>query len=81
VIETYRRKDDAPLSIPIAGLAGADDGEAPQSVMTGWGRQTSAGYRLTVFPGDHFFVHAPTVREAVVEVITRDLIQALAKVA
>jgi medium-chain acyl-[acyl-carrier-protein] hydrolase len=81
VIETYRRRDEAPLDIPIAGLAGADDREAPQAAMTGWGRQSSAGFRLTVFPGDHFFVHAPTVRQAVIDAIARDLIQALAKVA
>jgi medium-chain acyl-[acyl-carrier-protein] hydrolase len=81
VIETWRRRDEAPLDMPIAGLAGADDREAPQAEMTGWGRHSSAGFRLTVFPGDHFFIHAPNVRQAVVEAVTLDLIQARAKVA
>jgi medium-chain acyl-[acyl-carrier-protein] hydrolase len=81
VIETYRRRDEAPLDIPISGFAGADDREAPAAAMTGWGRHSSAGYRLTVFAGDHFFVHAPNVRQAVTEVIARDLFQTAAKVA
>jgi medium-chain acyl-[acyl-carrier-protein] hydrolase len=81
VIETYRRRDEPPLDIPISGMAGADDREAPAAAMTGWGRQSSAGFRLTVFSGDHFFVHAPNVRQAIVEVIARDLFQAPAKVA
>ncbi len=81
VIETYRRRDETPLDIPISGLAGAEDREAPAVAMTGWGRHSSAGYRLTVFAGDHFFVHAPNVRQAVIEVIARDLFQTAAKVA
>lgn len=81
VIETYRRRDEAPLDIPISGMAGAEDREAPAVAMTGWGRQSSAGFRLTVFSGDHFFVHAANVRKAVVEVIARDLFQTAAKVA
>jgi surfactin synthase thioesterase subunit len=81
VIETWRPRDEAPLDTPIGGLSGADDREAPQAAMTGWSRQTSAGFRLTAFPGDHFFLHTPNVRRAVVEAVTRDLIQAPAKVA
>ena len=55
ILETYRYVEEAPLSSPITCFCGADDPMTPESEASEWRRQTSAGFRLYMLPGDHFF--------------------------
>lgn len=50
----YRRRP--PLSCPIRALGGLED-DCARSALEAWGRETSAGFRLDLFPGSHFFIH------------------------
>jgi surfactin synthase thioesterase subunit len=41
--------------VPIDVYGGIDDAEVPPERLTGWSRQTSAGFTMQFFPGGHFF--------------------------
>lgn len=73
VIETYHARVEAPLPVPIAAFAGSADPEAPADAMAGWRDQTDAGFQLTTFAGDHFFLHGGSVRRALIGQVTRAL--------
>jgi medium-chain acyl-[acyl-carrier-protein] hydrolase len=77
MLETHRHYDEPPLPTPIAAFAGRDDPEATPVAMDGWRAQTAGAFRLDALPGDHFFLHAPDVRQRLVEAVTRDLFDAL----
>jgi medium-chain acyl-[acyl-carrier-protein] hydrolase len=55
MLETYVCRDEPPLTVPIAVYGGIDDAEVPPEKLTGWSRQTSAGFTMQFFPGGHFF--------------------------
>ena len=55
MLETYVCRDESPLAVPIAVYGGIDDEEVPPERLTGWSRQTSAGFTMQFFPGGHFF--------------------------
>jgi medium-chain acyl-[acyl-carrier-protein] hydrolase len=55
VVETYRYAEEPPLANPITCFCGTEDFMTPESEAVDWQRQTSAGFRLHRFPGDHFF--------------------------
>jgi medium-chain acyl-[acyl-carrier-protein] hydrolase len=57
VVETYTYVPGGPLTIPISVFGGEEDTEVTLAELEGWREQTSAQFRLCVFPGDHFFVH------------------------
>jgi medium-chain acyl-[acyl-carrier-protein] hydrolase len=73
VVETYQPRNEAPVAIPIAAFAGASDPEAPPAVMAGWRDHTTAGFQLTTFDGDHFFLHGGSVRRALIGQVARTL--------
>jgi surfactin synthase thioesterase subunit len=81
MLETHRHYDESPLDTPIAAFAGTHDPEAPPAAMDGWRAQTSAPFRLSVMPGDHFFLQARAARQALVDAVTRDLFEALTQAA
>ncbi|MFD2762817.1 thioesterase II family protein [Micromonospora eburnea] len=60
VLETYEYRSEAPLSVPLTVLGGRADRIVPPKALGGWQRHTSAGSRLCLFPGDHFFLHGAT---------------------
>lgn len=64
VFESYRYEPQAPLSVPVLALGGADDRVAPAHLLAGWREQTSATCLIESMPGAHFFIHQ--AREAVV---------------
>jgi medium-chain acyl-[acyl-carrier-protein] hydrolase len=55
VVESYRYTDEPPLSTPITCFCGADDYMVPESEALDWQSRTSAGFRLHMLPGGHFF--------------------------
>jgi medium-chain acyl-[acyl-carrier-protein] hydrolase len=56
--DTYVYEDDEPLVSPISAYGGLQDAEVSRAQLTEWGRQTFAAFRVSMFPGDHFFIHA-----------------------
>ncbi|TDD94230.1 thioesterase II family protein [Actinomadura rubrisoli] len=58
VCESHRvPPPDWRLPVPIEVFAGADDPLMPPSAGEGWSQHTSAGSRVHVLPGGHFFPH------------------------
>jgi len=69
------------LSIPIAAFAGAWDPEAPPDAMAGWRDQTDAGFQLTTFAGDHYFLHGAPARRTLLVEIARALFERVSRAA
>jgi len=57
--ELYAHEPGPPPACPIAAYAGRDDTAVPVEKVRGWEGFTPGGFRLRLFDGDHFFVHAP----------------------
>lgn len=55
--ERYVRPVGPPVSCPILALAGDRDPEVEVDEMRDWAAETTAGFRLEVRPGDHFYLH------------------------
>jgi len=54
---TYAYRPRPALACPVHVLAGtADDLDRP--ALEAWGRETSGGFVIDLFEGDHFFLHA-----------------------
>jgi surfactin synthase thioesterase subunit len=49
--------------------------------MDGWRAHTAGSFRLSVLPGDHFFLQTEAARQALVADVTRDLFEALTRAA
>jgi medium-chain acyl-[acyl-carrier-protein] hydrolase len=56
VIETYQYQPEPPLSCPITALGGLDDPRVSIESLLAWSRETSAGFKLKMLPGNHFFL-------------------------
>jgi medium-chain acyl-[acyl-carrier-protein] hydrolase len=57
VLETYVYSGATPLRCPILGLGGAADNRVDRASLRAWAEHTMAGFKLEIFPGDHFFIH------------------------
>lgn len=79
MLETHRHYDEAPLEIAMAAFAGTHDPEASPAAMEAWRAHTAGPFRLSVLPGDHFFLHARDARQTLVDALSRDLFDALAQ--
>jgi medium-chain acyl-[acyl-carrier-protein] hydrolase len=55
--ETYRFVPEAPLAFPLSAYGGERDVEVPREQVEAWSEQAGAGFRVRIFPGDHFFVN------------------------
>jgi medium-chain acyl-[acyl-carrier-protein] hydrolase len=71
---TYRYRERPPLPIPVSVFGGAGDQIATESELAAWGEHTTAGFRLRVLPGDHFFLTGPSGAEMLAQ-IRADLLQ------
>jgi medium-chain acyl-[acyl-carrier-protein] hydrolase len=54
---SYRHRAAAPLDMPFTVFGGRRDPIAPPADLDGWRRHTTAGCRIELFPGDHFYLH------------------------
>lgn len=59
---TYEHREQPPLQVPITVFGGRADDLVPPAHLRGWSALTTAGCRLRLFPGDHFFLY-PASRE------------------
>jgi surfactin synthase thioesterase subunit len=55
-IETYNARRDQVLRCPITTLIGDADQKVDRVAASGWAAHTTAGFRLRVFPGGHFYL-------------------------
>jgi len=62
----YVYSEDAPLPCPIRAYGGAEDPNVRPKHLEAWARQTTASFRVRIFPGGHFYLntHAAEVRAA-----------------
>ena len=56
-IQTYSYKHEPPLDCPITALGGLLDPDVSREKLEAWREQTTAAFKLHMFPGDHFFLH------------------------
>jgi medium-chain acyl-[acyl-carrier-protein] hydrolase len=66
--ESYVYGPGTPLSVPISAWGGTDDAGSEER-MAAWGEETTAGFRLRMLPGGHFFAreHEETLLEGLKE--------------
>src|SRR5207248_529009 len=53
----YIYTEDAPLTCPIRAYGGADDPDIRCEHLEGWAQQTTASFRVRIFPGGHFYLN------------------------
>lgn len=61
-VDRYRYHPEPPLAVPLHAFGGRDDPEAPAESVRAWQSQTSAEFRCSILPGDHFFLHSAASR-------------------
>ncbi|MGW1374184.1 thioesterase II family protein [Streptomyces sp. NPDC002446] len=54
---SYDHRPGAPLEVPITVFGGRADTVVPPADLHGWQRLSTAGSRLRLYPGDHFFLN------------------------
>ncbi len=65
VCETYRYHAEDALDCPITICGGVHDRWVSQDALKAWQIHTTAGFRLLMFHGDHFFLN--TMRDSLLE--------------
>lgn len=58
LLETYEYKEAPPFAFPITALGGDSDSETSKEEIAAWRDQTSAGFSMKIFSGDHFFLQS-----------------------
>jgi medium-chain acyl-[acyl-carrier-protein] hydrolase len=72
VCETHTYLPEVPLAIPITAFGSLGDPEVFRDELEGWRSHTASTMTLTMFPGDHFFLHP--MRSQLIEIIGRELL-------
>jgi medium-chain acyl-[acyl-carrier-protein] hydrolase len=62
VCETYVHSAEEPLDCPIYAFGGLDDDEVNPEELAAWRIQTRGPFKLSMLPGDHFFLHSARAR-------------------
>jgi acyl transferase domain-containing protein/surfactin synthase thioesterase subunit len=71
LLGSHRYSREAPLSCPILAFGGRRDTLASAGDLEAWRSETSGGFALRIFEGDHFFLHPQ--QAALLEAIAADL--------
>jgi Predicted thioesterase involved in non-ribosomal peptide biosynthesis len=71
ICESYSYVPEAPLDCPISACSGLDDFEVKQERLETWREETSAAFKLRMFPGGHFYLQKS--EPAILQAILRDL--------
>jgi medium-chain acyl-[acyl-carrier-protein] hydrolase len=58
IVDTYECRPEPRLSCPITVYGGLQDKIAPVADLLAWKELTLAAFKVRLFPGDHFFIHA-----------------------
>jgi medium-chain acyl-[acyl-carrier-protein] hydrolase len=59
--DTYAYADGPPLTCPVTALGGLRDAAVPRASLQAWHEQTRGPFSLSMFPGDHFFLHSDKI--------------------
>ncbi|MGZ4105935.1 MAG: thioesterase II family protein [Tumebacillaceae bacterium] len=68
--ETHEFVPEAPLECPITVYAGLQESKY-QEHFRAWSERTSGGFRMRMFPGDHFYLN--TARDLLLGMLSHDL--------
>ncbi len=71
VCETYLYRQEPPLACAISAFGGLADPNVSQDQLEAWQIQTSKAFKLTMFEGDHFYLHDQ--RDGLLRLILEDL--------
>lgn len=73
MIESYQYRPGPPLPCPVTSWCGSHDPEIHPEEMQGWACETTAGWRLFVRPGGHFFLsdHVEEICQVTHEAVSR----------
>jgi medium-chain acyl-[acyl-carrier-protein] hydrolase len=74
VCETYRMESAPRLDCPVSAFGGVDDAGVPRAPLEAWRDVTTAPAIVRMFPGGHFFLHAPALARSFVEYVARDIL-------
>jgi surfactin synthase thioesterase subunit/glycosyltransferase involved in cell wall biosynthesis len=55
----YLYREGSPLDIPIRAYGGTEDIAVPVERLEPWSEQTTAGFRMKLFPGGHMYLDEP----------------------
>jgi medium-chain acyl-[acyl-carrier-protein] hydrolase len=69
--ETYTYRAEKPLACPISAFGGVHDGAIKPDDLEAWQEQTSGGFSLRLFPGDHFYIQRTCA--VLIQTVLRDL--------
>jgi medium-chain acyl-[acyl-carrier-protein] hydrolase len=58
LVDTYQYRPEQCLSCPITVYGGIGDKEVSIGDLRAWEEHTAAVFKVRLFPGDHFFIHA-----------------------
>ena len=76
VIETYDHVEGEPLACPISVFGGTEDGTTGPEDLQSWRRHTRGAFKLSMMPGNHFFIRSQ--QNAILDSVVADLLPALA---
>lgn len=57
LLGSYRHRPQRPVGCPLTVYTGSDDPITTATDLELWRRETSSGFRVARFAGDHFFLH------------------------
>jgi medium-chain acyl-[acyl-carrier-protein] hydrolase len=78
LVETYVYSTEAPLDCPISAFGGLEDGEVSHDDLTAWRDQTNSSFTLSMFPGNHFFLHS--ARSLILSTVSQELTRHLSRI-
>jgi medium-chain acyl-[acyl-carrier-protein] hydrolase len=71
MVETYRCRQEPPLSCPVSVFGGTDDRYASADELHAWQQHSTADCSVRIFRGGHFFLHE--AHEQILSAISTDL--------
>ena len=71
--ETYAFREDQPLDLPVSAFGGLEDPDVSRDDVMAWKEHTRGPFKLRMFPGGHFFLHA--ARQQLVHAASEDLMR------
>jgi medium-chain acyl-[acyl-carrier-protein] hydrolase len=72
VCQTFEYLSEPPLNCPITAYGGLQDSVSHED-LSQWREQTTARFKMSMFPGDHFFLN--TAQPSLLRLITKELHQ------
>jgi len=77
-VETYEYSPSTPLKCPFFIMGGTEDEDIRREFLEGWRMHTLSMCPVTMFPGDHFFMHSQ--KEMLLKFIAGRLADLLARI-